>query len=401
MIKYTFVLPRYGAEILGGAEQAARVLAESIAARPGYSIEVLTTCALDAGTFANAYAPGTTTENGVVVHRFPCTGRAADFDRRSQEILHSSRELMQARSEEWVSAQGPVSTELIDALAETDADLVAFHPYLYHSTVAGIRAVTDRPRVLHPAAHDERPILLPVFDEVFSAADGVVFWSRQEQAFANYRFAIGATPQMVLGIGVTPMPGDVAAAREAVGLDDARYVVCLGRVDTSKGTDLLVGLFDEYKRRFPGPEKLVMAGPVRHLPPAHRDIIVTGAVDDSTKWGLLRGAEVLISPSPLESFSIVLLESWMSGTPVLVNGACDTTREHVIASNGGLWFSAADEFAPALHRLIEDSTLRAQCAKQGRTYVESRYVQDVLTTRYLAFCERLRTGAHARTVPLA
>lgn len=400
MTKYTFVLPRYGEEILGGAEQAARVLAESIASRPGCAMEILTTCALDAGTFANAYAPGTTTENGVVVHRFPCTGRAVDFDRRSQEILHSSRELMQARSAEWVAAQGPVSTQLIDALADTDADVLAFHPYLYHPTVVGIRAVTDRPRILHPAAHDERPILLPVFDEVFDAADGVVFWSRQEQAFANYRFAIGATPQMVLGIGVTPMLGDVPAARASVGVGDAPYVLCLGRVDTSKGTDLLVGLFEEYKRRYPGPEKLVMAGPVRHQPPAHPDLIVTGAVDDHTKWGLLRGAEVMISPSPLESFSIVLLESWMSGTPVLVNGACDTTREHVLASNGGLWFSAADEFVPALRRLLTDQTLRTQCSNQGRAYVESRYVQDVLTTRYLAFCERLRTGIITPTAPI-
>jgi len=32
-------------------------------------------------------------------------------------------------------------------------------------------------------------------------------------------------------------------------------------------------------------------------PPAHRDITTVGAVGDAVKWGLLRGAQALVSPS--------------------------------------------------------------------------------------------------------
>jgi glycosyltransferase involved in cell wall biosynthesis len=398
-MKLAYVLPRYGTEILGGAEQAARTLAEAVVQRPGWSVEVFTTCALDAGTFADDYPPGTTTESGVVVHRFPAKGRDADFDRISNEILFAAPEVQERRSDEWINAQGPVSPELLAALRNSDADLVAFHPYLYHPTVVGIREVGERPVILHPATHDERPIYLPVFDDVFAAADGIVFWTRSEQAFANQRFMIGATPQLVLGIGVEAEPGTPEAAQAALGLGDAPYVLCLGRVDISKGTDLLVSFFAAYKDRNPGPLKLVLAGPVRHAPIAHPDVIVAGPVDAETKWGLLRGADALISPSPLESFSIVVLESWIAGTPVLVNGACQPTRDHASDANGGLWFTDYGTFEGTLGRLVGDPALRAALAINGRAYVDRRYAQAVLTDRYLEFCTAVaRLHDHARSL---
>lgn len=299
-MKLAYVLPRYGTEILGGAEQAARFLAESVVEQPGWSVEVFTSCALDAGTFADEYLPGTSEEGGVVIHRFPAAGRSTDFDVRSNAILFGTPQEQRTRGDEWIRAQGPTSEALLAALAETDADLVAFHPYLYHPTVFGMRVVGDRPVILHPAAHDERPITLPLFDEVFGRADGIVFWTRSEQAFANRRFRIGATPQTVLGIGVDPQPADVQSARAALDLGDTPFALCLGRVDRNKGTTLLVEFFAAYKDRHPGPEKLVLAGPIRHAPPPHPEVILAGPVDEATKWGLLGAADVLISPSPLE-----------------------------------------------------------------------------------------------------
>ena len=392
-MKLAYVLPRYGAEILGGAEQAARILAESVVQRPGWSVEVFTSCALDAGSFADHYAPGTTVEGGVTVHRFPARGRAEDFDARSTAILFGAPQDQIVRGDEWILAQGPVSDALLDALAAADADLIAFHPYLYHPTVFGMRVIGDRPVLLHPAAHDERPIYLPLFDDVFARADGIVFWTRSEQTFANGRFPIGATPQLVLGIGVDTQVGDPAAARAAIGLGDEPFALCLGRVDISKGTDLLAHFFAAFKDRNPGPEKLVLAGPVRHEPPSHPDIVIAGPVDEDTKWGLLTAADVLISPSPLESFSIVVLESWLAGTPVLVNGACHPTRDHANDSDGGLWFTGFADFEGALGRLFADGELRAALAANGEAYTRRRYRQEQLTSDYLEFCARV--VAHA------
>ena len=46
------------------------------------------------------------------------------------------------------------------------------------------------------------------------------------------------------------------------------------------------------------------------------------------KFGLLAAADALINPSPHESFSIVVIEAMLVGTPVLVNGRCPPLRGH-------------------------------------------------------------------------
>src|SRR5207253_8957229 len=133
---------------------------------------------------------------------------------------------------------------------------------------------------------------------------------------------VAATPSAVVGLGVE------AGVGEAVDLDGRPYVLCLGRVDDGKGARLLAECFIRYHERRDGDLRLVFAGPVVHPPPEHPDIVVLGPVDESTKWGLLRGALALVSPSAFESFSIVVLEAWSVGTPVLVNARCPVTVDH-------------------------------------------------------------------------
>lgn len=85
---------------------------------------------------------------------------------------------------------------------------------------------------------------------------------------------------------------------------------------------------------------------------------------------------------------MVVLESWLAGTPVLVNGGCHPTRDHAADSNGGLWFTSYAEFEVALERLSADSAFRDALASAGREYTELRYRKRELTDRYLDFCER-------------
>ena len=79
-VKLAFVTPRYGTEVIGGAETAARMLAERLCLRPGWEVEVLTSCALDHLTWENTEPAGTTVINGVTVHRFPTASpRTLDY----------------------------------------------------------------------------------------------------------------------------------------------------------------------------------------------------------------------------------------------------------------------------------------------------------------------------------
>ena len=124
-------------------------------------------------------------------------------------------------------------------------------------------------------------------------------------------------------------------------------------------------------------------------PPAHPDVEVAGRVDDETKWGLLRGAAALVSPSPFESFGLVVLEAWAAGAPVLVNARCAATREHCERSGGGLWFRDYEEFDVALARLVASRELRTTLADSGARYARSRFAWPKLVDRYVSFLQKL------------
>ena len=384
-MKVAYVVPRYGLEVLGGAEYGARMLAERLVHMVGWQAEVITTCALDAGTWADEYPPGEVEINGVRVRRFASTaGRDPGFERYSRTVLPNPAAADRATCERWIELQGPVCPDVVEAARQSDADLVVFYPYLYYPTVHGVPAVRRR-SVMHPAAHDEPPLRLPIFRDVFAATRGMVFQTYGERRLAESLFAIGDRPQIVMGLGVEEGDGDPATAAEALGLGDRPYLLCLGRVDDGKGAGMLARYFAEYKARRPGPLALVFAGPVQQQPPAHPDIVVAGPVDEAVKWGALRGCTALVSPSYFEAFTIVLMEAWTAGVPVLVNGHCLATREHCERSGGGLWFEGFAEFEATVDRLVGDADTRAGLAAAGRRYVDDNFRWPVIMSRYERF----------------
>jgi glycosyltransferase involved in cell wall biosynthesis len=387
-VKLAAVVPRYGTEVIGGCETAVRELSEWMVRGTGVEVEILTTTAADSTTWAEHFAPGTTSESGVTVHRFPVTsGRAPDCDTRGAPLLARARNLSVTEQWAWLTMQGPVSPALADAVASTDADLVSIHPYLFWPGVAA-HAAARVPVVFHPYAHDELPLRLPLYAPLFESSAGLVFQVDAERRLCERRFAIAARPALTLGLGVVAGPGAATEARSEFGLGDRPYLLCLGRVDDGKGARLLFEWFAAYKERRPGPLALVYAGQVVHPLPEHPDVHVVGMVDEPVKWGLLRGADALVSPSANESFSLVLLEAWMAGIPAVVNGRSAVTREHCERSGAGLWFDGYAQFETVVDRL-GDPDLRHQLAARGAAYVERFYQWPALANRYEAFLQRV------------
>lgn len=388
-MKIAYVVPRYGTQVRGGAETGARMLAEHLVAGRGDHVEVFTTCALDALTWADELPPGTETVNGVVVRRIESeAGRDESFHPYSGALLGAPETATMAQAETWIDLQGPKCPALVDAVAACDADVVAFYPYLYYPTVRGVPKVAGR-AIMHPAAHDEPPLRLPVFGPVFRSVQGLVFHSRAERRLVVERFGVATTPQVVAGLGVEEAPGDPASARRLLGLGDAPYLLCVGRVDDKKGTGMLWRYFSAYKKRRPGPLRLVLVGQVVDPPEAHPEVVVTGLVDDALKWGLLRGAAAVVSPSPWESFSISVVEGMTAGVPVVVNAGCAATREHCERSGGGLWFGGFGAFEAVVDRLLADPALAGELGRRGRRYAEANYTWSAVVDRYAAFLERI------------
>ncbi len=384
----TFVTPRYGADVLGGAEQGARSYAVRMV-KDGWSVRVITSCALSLVDWADEYQPGTSIEEGVEVLRCRVRRpRDPDHDALSQRVF-AMPEVDEATAYDWIDRQGPDSPDLLDAVEAVDQGVIAPYPYLYQPTVRGILRARV-PTVLHAASHPEPALRLPVFPKVFAAADGLVHGSRAEQNLVLSRFPVAATkPQVVLGLPIEiDAPVDPAAARSALGLGDEPFAVYLGRVDPGKGTDQLVERFAAFRAQR-GHAKLVLAGPVITAPPDTEGVVVLGAVPAEHKYGLLAAAEVLINPSPNESFSMVVPEAMLVGTPVLVNGWCEPMREHCENSHGGFWYTGHADFDVALGRLLDDSELRTRLGAAGQAYVESMFSWEAVRTRYEGLLARL------------
>ena len=198
----TFVVPRYGADVVGGAEQGARSLA-TLMAGCGWSVRVITSCARSHVTWADSFAPGTSVEEGVEVLRCPVRRpRDPRFDTLSAGILPRASTVDDATAWDWIDRQGPDSRPLLDAVASVDDGVLAFYPYLYQPTVRGI-ALARVPTVLHAACHDEPALDLPVFRGVFGTADALAHHSRSEQQTVLGRFpSASSLPQVVLGLPV-------------------------------------------------------------------------------------------------------------------------------------------------------------------------------------------------------
>ncbi|HTX62653.1 MAG TPA: glycosyltransferase family 4 protein, partial [Acidimicrobiales bacterium] len=290
--------------------------------------------------------------------------------------------------EDWVDLNGPVTPRLVDALCASAADVAVFYPYLYYPTVRAVGRA-PMPAVLHPAAHDEPALYLPVFKDTFASADALVFQTMAERRLVQRHYPVAGLPQILLGLGTEPPTARRRPGGAVLGLGDRPYVVSVGRVDEHKGSKMLAAYFAEYKARRPGPLALALVGPVAYRPPDHPDVVLTGMVRDEDKCDVMRDALAFVSPSALEAFSLVVAEAWTLELPVVVNARCGPTREHCERSGGGLWFGSYREFEAILDRLVADGSLRRALGARGGRYVARHYRWPVLIERYARFLEEV------------
>jgi glycosyltransferase involved in cell wall biosynthesis len=95
-------------------------------------------------------------------------------------------------------------------------------------------------------------------------------------------------------------------------------------------------------------------------------------------------------PSQYESLSMVALEAWALGKPVLANGRCDVLRGQVIRSNAGLYFETFEEFAEALYLLEASGPLGGILGRNGREFFKRTYAWPVIERKYLDMFEELK-----------
>jgi glycosyltransferase involved in cell wall biosynthesis len=400
-MRILYVVQRYGEQIAGGSEQHARAFAERMVGR-GHSVTALTTCASSYVDWGNTLQPGWTSCNGVSVYRaLVATARNPHLFGSFNARMSSAPGLRPlALQRDWMQMQGPYAPDIVPWLRRhvRAFDVVVFVTYLYWTSWAGLRQCAGAvPTVLHSTAHDEPPLRMSIFEEVFRAPDELVFLTPEEGDLVHERFP-GSPPGEVIGIGMeTTQPGDSDAFRQRFQLGTSPYLLYVGRIDPSKGAAELIDYFVGYKNRNPTARdadelRLVLLGEKLVDVPDRPDIVVTGFVDEPTRDGALAGALALVHPSYFESFAMVLTEAFAQRRPALVQGRCAVLLGHAHRSGGALPYTGFVEFEAAVDALVRAPELGDALGRAGRSYVEREYDWEVILDRYERVLERVAAG---------
>jgi glycosyltransferase involved in cell wall biosynthesis len=389
-MKLGVLLPRYGVDVVGGTEHWLQMLAEHLVDRLGWDVEVFTTCATSAVTWADELPAGTTELHGVTVHRFQSiSGRDPEYGRLDPVIRRDPDGVTDELAHHFVDLVGPVCPDAVAAADASDCELVAITPYLFWPAVHGAPRLGRRV-LFHGAAHDEAELHLRIMRPVFASVGGFAFNSFAERGLVERTFPVAHLPSSVIGNAVVERAGDPAAARFALGLGpDEPFVLCVGRVERGKGAHALADMWNLYLSRHPESPRLVFIGPVNEALEGNSGVIVAGRRSEAVKWGALKAADLVVTPSAFESFSLVVVEAWLAGRPVAVNARCAATVEACRRSGGGLWFAGYGEFEALMDRLLGDPELRAQLAIAGERYARALFDWDAIVDRYAALAERV------------
>jgi glycosyltransferase involved in cell wall biosynthesis len=386
--KLAFVIPWYGENIPGGAESQCRSLVRAIA-NSGATVEVLTTCVKEFRSDWNEdfHPEGKTVEAGVTVRRFKVRQRdTARFDAVNYKLMYNLP--VTPEDENIYITEIINSPGLCDFIRTHRAEYVyCFIPYMFGTTYNGILRCPER-AVLIPCLHDESYARMQVIRRMFERPRGILFNSHAEMLLAEQLYTLEPERAAVVGEPVECNFGsDPARFREKVGSQD--FFLYAGRTDKGKGADLLVEFYGRYLDETGRLERLLfIGGGDLSVPQRHQSkIIKLGFLPVQDKYDAFGAAIASCVPSTMESFSLVTMESWLTGRPVVVNEACPVTTDFCLRSNGGLYFGNYEEFREVLSLLASNPELASGLGSQGRQYVLSNFHPDAVASRYLSALE--------------
>lgn len=404
--KIGIIVQRYGAEVNGGAEVHARMIAEKLSAK--YDVTVLTSQAIEYQSWKPEYAEGESELNSVKIIRFANQLRKSEKEQRyyrrkitnrlpSQRIyrllnspgwwlrLFPEVKIAEQDNIKWLEAQGPAMPGLLTYLKQHQNNYAAyiFFTALYYPSAMGVITVPGK-SIFVPTVHDEKPMYFPIYQKVMSSPSWILFNTTSEMEFSEKMFDLQKTKKQVVGVGIelskeTVNPDKSILSKLSI---SSPYIIYVGRIDKNKGCDVMIKYFLRYIGTHKADINLVLVGKAMMEIPTHPSVIHTGFVDDNTKTQLMLQAHALIIPSFFESLSLVLLESFACGVPAIANGKTEVLKEHIDKSDGGWVFYNYTDFANALNEIINNESKRIQKAANGFAYVKNNYSWDKVLNQF-------------------
>lgn len=391
MKKIAFVTPWFGEKIPGGAEMELRGLATHFR-EYGIPIEILTTCVKDFNSDwnENYYKVGQYDVLGLSVLRFKVRKRdVTAFDAVNYKLMNN---IKITEEEETIYCNEMVnSPDLYQYIREKKDEYhsFVFIPYMFGTTYFGCQICPEK-SVIIPCLHDESYAHLNCFKKVFSKVAGMIFHAEPESRLANKIYDLSLVHNKVLGEGVyTDIAADAKRFRSKYEIEEP-FILYAGRKDKGKNIDELLKYFSEYQKRNTNELKVILiGGGAIAIPEEISDkVIDLGFVDIQDKYDACAAATVLCQPSKNESFSLVIMESWLCGRPVLVNGECAVTKNFAIETNGGLYYQGYFEFEGAVNYILQHCEAAETMGQNGKEYVLGQFSWDVIVKKYTEFLEK-------------
>ena len=247
-----------------------------------------------------------------------------------------------------------------------------------------------------------------MYRDVFRAPSGIAYNTGVERAFLQSKFSMTAKADKIVGCGVD-LPaqysnGSTTTTKELSRNDDnsvastnyaqstatafrrrhrlyGPFALYGGRIDPGKGCEELIAHFGSYASKH-GDATLALMG-VKLMPiPEEPYIRFAGLLSENERLEALHAANVVIVPSPYESLSLLALESFAVGTPILANARSDVVTDHCQRSNAGLYYADQNEFLECLQLLMTNEDLRSSLGTNGQAYVKENYEWDVIMKKY-------------------
>lgn len=267
-----------------------------------------------------------------------------------------------AAEENWMALQGPLLPGLWRHLAERGAEydgVVAF-TYLYVPTAWSIPLVGDR-AFLVPTAHDDEALGFDAYAEVFERPRALLVNTPEELEVIARRFPRHARARVV-GVGVDAPEARGERFRRRFDVS-APYLLYVGRVERGKGIPELLDGYERLRANVARPPDLLLAGEAS-LEVRAEGVRTLGRVTEQEKWDGLAGAQATVVPSPRESLSLLTLEAFAVGTPVVGNAASAVVRGHLHRSGAGVTYADGAGFVEAVERVEEARPVMADAARR-------------------------------------
>lgn len=392
MKKIGFVIPWHGEDIPGGAEMALRGVTQHLHAA-GVEVEILTTCVKEFASDwnQNYHKPGLKIEHGIPVRRFRIRKRNVEaFDQVNMKLM-SGKNITPEEEQIFVKEMinSPDMYKYIEKYKDDYHCFVGI-PYMFGPVYQMCRICPEK-AVLIPCFHEESYIHMNIFKEAFSNIRGMIFNAEPERKLAEKVFHLTDVELITPGLGMnTDLNFDAQRFREKYHIEGP-FVLYAGRKDVGKNVYALIKYFSEYEARHSEKLKLVLigGGTVQIPENIREDVHDLGFVEIQDKYDAYAAALALCQPSKHESFSYVIMESWLCERPVIVHEGCDVTKDFAVQSNGGLYFHNYFEFESVVDYYLQYPEKARMMGLQGKQFVLDNFKWDIVVDKYIRFFKKL------------